>query len=192
VGSQRLTAWKKNLLLPSSGVKAERRKNISNTGKGGHRLGLKVNPCELPTGKTSTTLQDATSLNTVINIFEISEEYFILIPSTSHKKSTIWVLTTCSPIKVNRGLRRTFRFYLLGRILLISCFDPEDWDDTFLRNVGGRLPDYPALQPWRSYSSSSSLWQPQIQESHILLFTHKCKIVQYSRCENVVLIREQM
>jgi hypothetical protein len=37
-------------------------------------------------------------------------------------------------------------------ILLDLLFDPEDGDDTFLRNVGGCLLKYAMLQPLISYS----------------------------------------
>jgi hypothetical protein len=41
-----------------------------------------------------------------------------------------------------------------ANFLLIACFNPEDWGNTFFRNTGKLLPYYTALHPWRLYSSS--------------------------------------
>jgi hypothetical protein len=43
--------------------------------------------------------------------------------------------------------------------LLDLFFDPEDGDDTFLRNVGWLSRDYMVLCPRRQYSSIKKLFQ---------------------------------
>jgi hypothetical protein len=86
------------------------------------------------------------------------------------KSTTFWDIMPCSPLSVNRHFGGTYRLYLQGRknrlslptaFTLVSCsayfFDPEDWGDMFLRNVGWRSTDYTALYPRRWYSSHP-LW----------------------------------
>jgi hypothetical protein len=72
------------------------------------------------------------------------------------KSIIFWDVTSCSPMKVKRNFRGTYRFHLHGRriirarnqcvALLATClhadfllglsFDTEDGGDMFLRNVG--------------------------------------------------------
>jgi hypothetical protein len=68
--------------------------------------------------------------------------------------SVFWDITPCSPFKVNRSFGGTCRFHLQDQtishhadFLLGMLLDPEDGDDTFLRNVGGLLMHYTALHP---------------------------------------------
>jgi hypothetical protein len=89
--------------------------------------------------------------------------------------TTYWVVTPYSSVEASRRLnvsppssgskskvsktqeisRRQAELWLRGLI-----FDHEDGSDTFLRNIGGLLPNYSTLQPTESYSSNFTEQSP--------------------------------
>jgi hypothetical protein len=56
---------------------------------------------------------------------------------------------------------------LLAGFLLHLLFHPEDVGSTFLRNVGGFLPDYTMLQPSRLQCKLVLTWPSTQKDSHV-------------------------
>jgi hypothetical protein len=87
---------------------------------------------------------------------------------TMKSYSVIWDTTPCSPVKVSRRFRETYRSNLQGRrisqarsqhqagskllaasFMLGLIFDAVDGSDMFLRNIVKLSPEYKALYPRR-------------------------------------------
>jgi hypothetical protein len=70
----------------------------------------------------------------------------VVTPFTSTQVHQYFEANVSDPSKTTAIICRLFLLlFLLGLL-----FDPEDGCSAFLRNVGGLLPDYTALQPRRS------------------------------------------
>jgi hypothetical protein len=96
-------------------------------------------------------------------MIQIALLFFVLLLKTSGPVATIpnWLnclpdysgwcfdvgATSCTAVLLGTWFHAGFLFGLF--------FDPEDWDDMFLRNVGWLSTDYMAVYPRRSSSSSS-------------------------------------
>jgi hypothetical protein len=102
----------------------------------------------------------------ILEMFDAQFEICFLRSIFMSENMTFWVVTKCSSSVVHRRFRRTYHLHLKGRrtdwrqplgtavnTVVVShlflagfshvlVFDPEEGDDTFLRNVCGPLQNY--------------------------------------------------